>query len=405
MRPLRSPWTIVLLLLVLRAALLALSVDPGRPLTGDEPAYDDVARSLLAGEGFLYHGRPWIWKPPLWPAAWAAVRAVLGEDLRWSVFVQGLFDAGAALLVGLTAGRLFGRRALWTAIALMATWPPFLRESRLLQTEPIFTLMVSLTLYAFVRFAQRPGALAALACGAAAGLAMLVRPNGIVPLAGLVLGWLLVDPRARREAPHLAVLALGAVLVVLPWTVRNAVTFSAFIPFSSGGGEVFAMGTSVASDGRWDRVVWVQERDSLLRADSLRLGRPLGVAETDRALYRIGRERWAQDPAVQFQLWLRRLWRTVALPIQGGEAAVRTGFLLALAGVYGLALAGARDLMREPPGSGRLGLALLVAFAVNALALSAVASSSRYIEPVRTFPMVLVAGVVARAWQRRFGGA
>src|SRR5260221_7169282 len=107
-----------------RSVALTESVPDHRALTGDEPIYDGVARSLVAGKGFTHHGAPWVAKPPGWVIVLAAVRALAGDHVRAGVVVQGLFDAGSILLAVFLARRLFrSSRAGWIAFALMAVWP------------------------------------------------------------------------------------------------------------------------------------------------------------------------------------------------------------------------------------------------------------------------------------------
>lgn len=394
-------WVAAVGLLLLRALLLAASVSPDRALTGDEAQYDGPARSLLLGQGFSHHGEPWAWKPPLWPVVLAGIKAVFGHGHRPAVFAQGLFDAGTALLAWFVARRMFAsRRAAWLALAAVALWPPFLRESRFLQTEPLFTFGVAAMLAAFVSFAARPTPPRGLLLGVVAGLASLVRPTGFVVAASLLAAWMVLDRPGPRPWKALVPAVLGAMLVLTPWTVRNARVFHAFIPFSSGGGEVFAMGTSPTTDGRWHESLWVRERGAILAPEAARLGRPLTAIETDRALYRAGIRRWREDPRTQAGLWLKRLWRTLALPASGTGAPVRWTFLFVLALLYALAVAGARLAWRRGDLVGRLAIAVLVAYAAHALVISGVAANSRYTEPVRALLLLLAAGAVAHRLPR-----
>lgn len=397
MRSPRWVWAAAVGLLLLRALLLAASVSPDRALTGDEAQYDGPARSLLLGGGFSHHGEPWAWKPPLWPLVLAGIKSVFGHGHRPAVFAQGLFDAGTALLAWFVARRIFASgRAAWLAFAAVALWPPFLRESRFLQTEPLYTLGVAAMLAGFVRFVERPTLRRGFLLGVVTGLASLVRPTGFAVAATLVAAWIVLDRQAPRSWKALVPAVLGAVLVLTPWTVRNARVFHAFIPFSNGGGEVFAMGTSTATGGRWHVSLWVRERGEILAPEEARLGRPLTAPEADRALYRAGIRRWREDPRTQAGLWLERLWRTLALPVRAAGEPVRWGFLLVLAMLYALALAGARLGWRRGDLMGRLGVAVLVAYVAHALLISGVAANSRYTEPVRTLLLLLAAGAVAR---------
>lgn len=396
MRTPRWVWAVTVAFLVLRALLLAASVSPDRPLTGDENQYDGPARAVLAGHGFMHQGQPWIWKPPLWPLVLAGIKGVFGHDHRPAVFVQGLFDAGTALLAWFVARRLFGSaRAAWIALVAVALWPPYLRESRYLQTEPLYTLGIAATLAAFVRFVQRPTVPAGLLVGAVIGLSSLVRPTGVTAAAALFVAWFAVDRTVIRSWRMLVPVALAAAVVLTPWTVRNARVFGALIPFSTGGGEVFAIGTSTTTDGRWHEDLWLPERGALWRQEEERVGHSLDVVEKDRVLYRVGLERWRQDPATQLRLWGKRLWRTFALPLGQPHAEVRVAFLLVLGALYALAFLGARLAWRRGDAMARLGMVMLAAYVVHGLVLSCVGSSSRYTEPVRTMLLVLAAGAAA----------
>jgi 4-amino-4-deoxy-L-arabinose transferase-like glycosyltransferase len=392
-------WAVAVGLLLLRALLLAASVSPDRALTGDEAQYDGPARSLLLGQGFSHHGEPWVWKPPLWPLILAGIKSAFGHDHRAAVFAQGLFDAGTALLAWFVARRIFASaRAAWLLFAVVALWPPFLRESRFLQTEPLYTLGVAAMLAEFVRFAEQRTPWRGFLLGVVIGLTSLVRPTGFAAAVSLLAAWAMLDRTVLRSWKALLPIALGAILVLTPWTVRNARVFHAFIPFSTGGGEVFAMGTSTTTDGRWHMTLWVKERREALAPEEARLGRPLTIPEADRALYRVGLRRWQDDPGAQAWLWLKRLWRTVALPVRSDGLPLRAAFLAVLAALYALAIAGARVAWRRGDVTGRLGMAVLVAYFAHALLISGVAASSRYTEPVRTMLLLLAAGAVAAWW-------
>jgi len=74
--------------------------------------------------------------------------------------------------------------------------------------------------------------------GALLGLAMLTRGNAIL-MVGLTVPWALWQ---FRRAPRLIVRGLTisfvALVMLVPWTIRNYEVFHAFIPFETGGGDV-----------------------------------------------------------------------------------------------------------------------------------------------------------------------
>lgn len=388
-------WTLAALLLAARTAALVLSVPESRPFTGDEAIYDSIARHLLAGEGYTHQGIPWVWRPPGWPVALAGLYAVLGTSLRPLVFVQGLFDAGTILALGWLASRMFGSEGAGRiAFLMLLVWPPLFRESRFLQTEPLFTLMTALTLCAYHRFDEQRTAGRGWLAGAAAGLAALVRPHGAVLVAGMVAGSLIGSRRPgarflRQALPIAAALAL----VLAPWTLRNASRYHAFIPVSTGGGELFYMGTTPETDGRWDSEKW----DVLTRKvlDPLResSGRRLTPTERDRAFLRAGLENWRSDPAGSAVIAIKRFYRLCFVPVNTNDRAwLRWGFLATLLAVYALAATAGFAAARTSRAGSDAARILLATVVVYALASTLFYTSSRYFEPVRTLLLVMAAG-------------
>jgi hypothetical protein len=113
----------------------------------------------------------------------------------------------------------------------------------------------------------------------------------------------------RQQAAWVAsVLLLGAAVVVVPWTVRNAIALDRFVPVSTGGGQVLFAGTYLPSDGDPERVgAEVVERHPGLfgphALQELRLEQILARlaqqhyphVETDRALSKMGKEQLWDD--------------------------------------------------------------------------------------------------------------
>lgn len=101
---------------------------------------------------------------------------------------------------------------------------------------------------------------------------------------------------------------LATILVVAPWTIRNAVALDRFVPISTGGGQVLFAGTYLPSGGDPERVGAevvirhpglfdpVDARELRLEQILARLAaqRYPGM-ETDKALAKIGREQLWDD--------------------------------------------------------------------------------------------------------------
>jgi hypothetical protein len=105
-----------------------------------------------------------------------------------------------------------------------------------------------------------------------------------------------------------ALVCVGLLIVVAPWTVRNAVALHRFVPISTGGGQVLFAGTYLPSDGDPEKVgAEVVERHPELFAPravkNLRLEQILARLahhrypglEADEALSKMGKEQLWDD--------------------------------------------------------------------------------------------------------------
>jgi 4-amino-4-deoxy-L-arabinose transferase-like glycosyltransferase len=354
---------ILVAILLLGLGLRVREAWDGRAPVFDAAAYAKIAANLDEGNGFTVG--PSATQPssnysPGVPLLVAGVYELTGGvHERTARVVLALIGTLSVLFAYLIGRRLSGPAAGLIAAGAVAVYPALLEYQGMLMGEPLAATLLSgavlATLWAagpwlsargscrrgggvrlragfFARRAsgslegesgeKRDAALRRtppprrhprvrwLIPGGLFGCLILVRPEylGVVLLVSLVV--LLGGGRenwSRTVVPALVLLA-GAVVVVLPWTVRNAVALDRVVPVSTGGGQVLFAGTYLPSDGDPERVgSEVVERHPQLfgphAAERLRLEQILarlaaqrypGV-ETDQALSRIGREQLWDD--------------------------------------------------------------------------------------------------------------
>jgi 4-amino-4-deoxy-L-arabinose transferase-like glycosyltransferase len=146
-------------------------------------------------------------------------------------------------------------------MTIAAVYLPLVAVGLTLLSDPLFVVLVLAAVYAALRArgtARRPASRWAAASGALAGLAWLTRSNGYVLLLPLALLVWTSRPRVSlRSLAQPAVLVGCALLVIAPWTVRNALVLHAFVPVSDNAGYTLA-GTynAVAANDRRFRGGW-----------------------------------------------------------------------------------------------------------------------------------------------------
>jgi len=221
----------------------------------DSRLYADIAKNWLQHGiyGITNSGVvvPTLSRLPGYPAFLAAIFAIFGADnLRAVLLIQVLFDLATCFLVADMAQRLFSERAAQAAFLLTALCP-FLANyaaAALTETLEIFFTALALDLalsgLAIGGRARRPPAIW-LGCGLSIAGAILLRPDGGILLA-VVGGYLLyLLLRSLRPGPlknaalspnrfFLAgvLVAVGALVPLAPWTLRNLHTLHRFQPLA-----------------------------------------------------------------------------------------------------------------------------------------------------------------------------
>lgn len=274
--------------------ILALGLRVGEAAAGGEQPPDATAYAQLA-ESLSDDGRyafdpgdpqappqPASTYSPGLPLLVAGIYALGGEDQTLARIVLALIGALAVPLAFLLGRRLAGDVAGLAAALVLAVLPALTEYAGLLMTEPLAATLLIGAVLAVLRASDDGDRRWALVAGLLLGALTLVRAEFIVLVVLLPLLVLLRRPtrdRVRGAALPAALIALAAILVIAPWTIRNASALDRFVPVSTGGGKTLYIGTNLEADG-----------------DAVRLRENL-LAERPRLASRLSRLGPVDDPA------------------------------------------------------------------------------------------------------------
>ena len=230
--------------LLLRAGY-ALMIHGLEPVpSSDSVTYDTVAWNLARAMGYQMEAGgvfyPTAFVPPGLPFVLSLLYRMVGHSFLSAVLLMTVFGAMVPPLVRQLGRAIFGPVVGRTAGWLAVVHPLLVFFSAYVMTEPLFSVLLLVALLASVSWAKTPRARRALGVGFLWGLAVLTRPTAL-PLPFVVAVWVwvplgfMLSPGERLR--QLALVFAGVVLVVAPWTIRNAVTLKAFIPVTTGGGR------------------------------------------------------------------------------------------------------------------------------------------------------------------------
>jgi 4-amino-4-deoxy-L-arabinose transferase-like glycosyltransferase len=244
----RRAWVVVAAICAiafgLRVAEVIVTRHSYRPVN-DSAAFDSIANSIVHGRGF---GRalvppatgPTAYRGPLYPIVLAGWYAVFGHSWTAGRVQQALIGTALVAMTGVVASLLFTRRVGLVAMALASVYPTLILYGSSLQLEPLLVTLSLGSLAAALEHRRRPrGAVWPVVAGLLLGLALLTREVGIVLVIPVL--WLVwrspgARPRSRAALMAPAAVAVAAILVLVPWTIRNELRLHTFAPTSTSTG-------------------------------------------------------------------------------------------------------------------------------------------------------------------------
>ncbi len=392
-----------------------------KPLTHDEQEYLHLARNAAAGRGLTYDGPgdgeaevERFGRAPLYPLLLSLVaRVTPSASLLTAVrVVQSILGGLAIVVIALVARQAAGPSAGTIAAWIAAMYPPLVWMPAYVLSESLYmplafgnVLLVGALGYGLramdsgeslspsmepVGRSPQNSSWLCLACGVLGGLAALTRPVHMFFL--IVLGaWLLL----RHHLRWAMLIALGAFMVIAPWTVRNYQEHGRLVLIASEGGITFWTGNHPFSPGEGDMAA-----NPAIKRDNQRLRAEhpgLSAEELEPIYYREALHHIASQPVWWLGLELRKLFYLI-VPIGPSYMLHSARYLTATLVSYGLLLpfgcAGLVMLARQGRWPQPLGLLLLSAVIACLIFLS----QERFRIPV--IDPVLIVGAAAFAVRR-----
>lgn len=207
-------------------------------IRSDSRVYDELARSLLAGEDYFSTYEPArSYRPPMYPFFLAGVYTIFGHDHTAVRTLQAILGALVAVLTALIATKLAGRQTGIVAGFGTAVYPLLLVLPQSIMTESLYTFLLMLLLWCMSFYKENSHVGLLVWLGFLAGITALTRPVGI--LFPLMFGiWLAVGSQMPWKKTLYAVCMMSLFLgvTILPWTVRNYRIHHKIIPIATEGG-------------------------------------------------------------------------------------------------------------------------------------------------------------------------
>lgn len=243
-----APWRLLLVIVATGLALrLGCAALLGPVVTSDGAVYLGLAKRLLEGRAYVDPRGDLAYWPPGYPMSLAAAGLFFGlAKPAAAILAVNLLSYLAATVGAFLLGRwLYGSAVGLAAAALLAVWPNLVigvsGASKELPALGLLTAAVALYVLARRRNDGRtgPGNLsAAFACGLGLGMASLVQPALMFLPSAVLLAEMLQPSTLRAAVARLVLIIAGMVVVIAPWSMRNAEQLGATVPIATNGGDV-----------------------------------------------------------------------------------------------------------------------------------------------------------------------
>ena len=349
-----------------------LTVAPTRTDGGDPLFYHSTANLLANGLGFpeplnfIAHQR-WMASAlhgPLYPLVLSFGSRFGGTTFFDHKMFSLVIGTAVVAFVGLVARQVAQPhrrdRVAIVAMVLAAVYPNLWIIDGVLFPEGLMALCTTATVWAAFKWKSAPARRWAVAMGLLTGLAALTRGEGLLLSVLLIVPWVFLrrDLPVRRRIAHITWAAVACIVVIAPWTIRNARSFEVPVPLSTNGNELFVYANcDVVYSGEflgfWYFPCQEDLRDRGIDATGDEAEKSLFWREVG---FDYARDNIGQLPKViaarigrQWELF-RPIQNTQFAPIEGrNEQAARAGLLM----YYGLAafsVIGVRQLRRRRVG-------------------------------------------------------
>jgi len=345
--------------------------------------HDGIAAHLVRGEGFIYrpvHGisylQPTSWMAPLFPYFLAGVYLLLGLHTPASYLfiqvVQALSSAFGCLFIYWIGRKLWNHKVGMVAGVMLAFYPPLVYSVTRVRPIVLIVDLLALEVLLILELSEKQRTGIAVAAGIIVGLLALLEPVMLIfaPFACL---WLWINAGDNRGpiVRLVCIMAIIALLLIVPWTIRNFIVHGRFVFIESSlgyqlwiGNNPHATGTSrlLPESGEtglfwrqqkitgWrdlQQLLWSQKTGAptvfaTIHEDVRDQLRPMSEVEGDALLLRLATEWIREHPARFVALSFRRLkyywWLDPTNPLATTALYALPWFVLFPLGLLGVVL-------------------------------------------------------------------
>ncbi len=305
----RTIITIFLFALLIR--LVYVLIMPPRPLNWDDTlSWNAVAWNLANGKGFKeIDGSPTHIRPPIYPILLAGIYLLFGHKFIYVLIFQSIFGALTVIIVFLICKEIFEKQIIANLTGLfLCIYPPLIVYTQIIGSETLYTFLLSLVIHFFIKWMKQKRKKDIIIGSLLLGITNICRSTTIFYIFFLlgVLIWTTPEMRIFSQIKIFIICIIISFTPVLPWTIRNYITFNRFLLVNTSAGELFWSGTYLPWDG-----ICKTDRDQNF-FEKFNLPNPV---DNERKMFREGFKNIIENPAGFIKLSIKKFLRFWFQPV------------------------------------------------------------------------------------------
>ncbi len=226
----------------------------------DFATYHKLAQNIYDGLGHSLNGASNAWTGPGYPYALAFFFKLCGNTTVASAKLFNILLSSAVLILSylIVAKTVVSKRLRFVSYLLLSFMPVFISYVNVVGTETFFVFLLTFLLFVRVYFKQ--GYAVSAIIGVLTGALALTKPFMLVypVICGCMLWTETKD--IKKTLVQTAVVALCAIALISPWTLRNYRAFGRFIPISYNMGyNMYVNNNSSNTNGAWMDIARIEK--------------------------------------------------------------------------------------------------------------------------------------------------
>ncbi len=241
---------IILLAIAFIIRLITALYSPGKPHE-DFSSYYKLAVGLVEGLGFSGTSGPTAFRAPGYPFFLSLFFRIFGTSLFVAKFANVLLGTIVVLATYLVSREAFSEKIALISAAIVTFTPSLILYTPILASENLATPCLIISIWLIILAWDRTKLSYFFLGGISMSIAALTRPGFLLFPCVIVVYMAIRKLRLMLIFRYMSAFALGMVLVLFPWIVRNYLVFGEFIPISTNGGFNLAIGFNEFSTGSY----------------------------------------------------------------------------------------------------------------------------------------------------------